>query len=113
MVPGSTIIFAPIVILVILLTSYFRVPAFARNGCADGIVDPDGKHFSMIARFFATHDRRPEIDVSSAVYKSLKEAFPSSSYINFTNAGIVNYFVLRRAVDGMPPCDIKGRTAQH
>ena len=47
---------------------------------------------------------------SIAVWKPLKEAFSSSSSINFTNAEIhvVNYFVVRRAIDGMPASDIKG-----
>ena len=69
----------------------------------------DGKHTSQRLQVsLPTPDRIPKIDVSSAVWKPLKEAFLSNSSINFTNAEIVNYFVLRRAVDGMPASDIKG-----
>ena len=49
----------------------------------------------------------PEID-ANAVWKPLKEAFLTSNPINFTNAEIVNYFVLRSTTDGMPASDVQG-----
>ena len=44
----------------------------------------------------------------NAVWRPLRKAFPPSIPINFTNAEIVNYFVIRRAIDGLPASDVKG-----
>ena len=44
-----------------------------------------------------TPDRLPKIDVSSAMWKPLKEAFSSSSLIDFTNVEIVKYFCAKKS----------------
>ena len=95
---------------------YFSFQSSSIHKEADNIVDTDGKHLSQQLQVsLSTPDWLPTIDVSSAVWKPLKETFPPRSPINFTNAEIVNYmyFVLRRAIDGMPARDIKEWTIQH
>ena len=88
---------------------FFRVEAYTRNGWTNDIIDPDGKFTSQQSGVsLSTCDRGlPDID-ANAVWKPLKEAFLPSNPVNFTNAEIVNYFVLRSTIDGMPASDVKG-----
>ena len=45
---------------------------------------------------------------TNAVWRPLRESFPPSNPIYFTNAKIVNYFVIRRTIDGLPASEGKG-----
>ena len=45
-----------------------------------------------------------EFDIESGTWKPLKEAFSATSQppFSFSNAEIINYFKMRKAVDGLP-----------
>ena len=88
---------------------FYRVHAYIRNGWASNVVDPDAK------------DEKKNSTKSDLVclqlpntptdgWQPLKEAFigkDSHEVFSFTNAQIINYFVVRTAVVGKPAADMK------
>ena len=74
-----------------------RVQAYIRNGWSDKVFDPDRK---------AEKPNCSDVEVSNSLgsdWQSLKDAFTAKKvHLSFTNAQIINYFVVRTAVDGMP-----------
>ena len=62
------------------------------------------KESRQIASSSNASSRLPLIDSESGLWKSLKEVFPwnCSPYFSFSNAEIINYFVSKTAVDGLP-----------
>ena len=78
---------------------YHRVQAYIRNGWSGNIVDPDhGSDTTGEASLSS------EFDIESGTWKPLKEAFSATSQppFSFSNAEIINYFMMRKAVDGLP-----------
>ena len=92
--------------------------AYISHGWAEKVIDPEKKNLQEVAGTSAstvsvTSDQTlfNTEDVETA-YKPLKEVFPwGVSSMSFTNAEIINYFVTRTAVDGLPASDVKGMNA--
>ena len=89
--------------------------AYIRNGWADNVIDPEGKGVTCMASGpCAANMQWPAAD--DGVWKPLKEVFPpcsvgcttSKNQFSFTNAEIINYFVVRTAINGLPVSDMKG-----
>ena len=82
--------------------------AYIRNGWANNVIDPDGNSSPVFKD-------SPHIDVLSTLpdnkndsWSSLKDADENTlQLLSFTNAQIINYFVVRTAVDGTPASDMK------
>ena len=82
--------------------------AYIRNGWANNVIDPDGNSSPVFKN-------SPHIDVLSTLpdnkngsWSSLKDADENTlQLLSFTNAQIINYFVVRTAVDGTPARDMK------
>ena len=89
--------------------------AYIRNSWADNVIDPEGKGVTCMASGPCAADMQwPAADDN--VWKPLKEVFPpcsagcttSKSQFSFTNAEIINCFVVRTAINGLPVSDMKG-----
>ena len=93
---------------VLLFFFIFRIQAYVRNSWATNIVDPDGKSGDSSQQYKVSLQTSwfPVFD-TNAVWRPLRNAFPPSNPINFTNAEIVNYFVIKRTIDGLPASDVK------
>ena len=82
------------------------------NGWAGNIIDPEQKKSETSAP--GDHAKSSaylsQVERESGVWKPLKEAFPWNpvTSFSFTNAEIINYFMSRTAVDGLPASDTKG-----
>ena len=84
-----------------------RVQAFIANGWANRVVDPDkyAQCSSGRAEPLSILNVPQNLD-----WKKLQEGFTrtdANEMISFTNANIINYFVVRTAVDGKPSSDVK------
>ena len=83
-----------------------RVQAFIANGWANEVVDPDNniQLGSVRAEPLSTLNVPQDLN-----WEKLQEAFTRDDHemISFTNANIINYFLVRTAVDGMPSSDVK------
>lgn len=83
--------------------------AYIRNGWSDNLVNPDGKEEK------GTNTKKDSVcsqlpDIPSGDWQALKDAFVGKApdqMFSFSNAQIINYFVVRTAVDGMPVSDMK------
>ena len=89
--------------------SSYRVHAYIRNEWASNVVDPDGKEErKKSTKSDLMCSQLPNIPTDG--WQSLKEAFIGKApheVFSFTNAEIINYFVVRTAVDGKPADDMK------
>ena len=82
-----------------------RVQAYIRNGWSNKVIDPDGKEKSDNSTVCSQMPHVP-----AGVWQPIKDAFVGEAahkMFSFTNAQIINYFVVRTAVDGMPASDMK------
>ena len=81
------------------------------NGWANNIIDPEQKKSETSAPGDNPKSSAylSQVERESGVWKPLKEAFPWNpvTSFSFTNAEIINYFVSRRAVDGLSANDTK------
>ena len=79
------------------------------NGWSDNFVNPDGKEEE------GTNTKKDSVcsqlpDILSGDWQALKDAFVGKApnqMFSFSNAQIINYFVVRTAVEGMPVSDMK------
>ena len=102
MAVNTIVVFVIIVMILLVLQS----SSIHKEWLGRRYIDPDGKHSSQ-----QSQDKFLQLPTCSleggcfladdagsiAVWKPLKEAFSSSTSINFTNAEIVNYIVVTRA----------------
>ena len=82
-----------------------RVQAFIANGWANEVIDPDNniRCGSVRAEPLSTLTVPQDLN-----WEKLQEAFTrDDNEISFTNTNIINYFLVRTAVDGMPSSDVK------
>ena len=85
-----------------------RVQAFIANGWANRVVDPDKNKNAQ-----CSSGRAEPLNILNVPqnlnWVKLQEVFTRTDVneISFTNANIINYFVVRTAVDGMPSSDVK------
>ena len=83
--------------------------AYVRNGWSDNLVNPDGKEEE------GTNTKKDSVcsqlpDIPSGDWQTLKDALAGKApeqMFSFSNAQIMNYFVVGTAVDGMPVSDMK------
>ena len=68
---------------------------------------PCHRVFSQLASAGSLQVSETGVDCVAGL-KPLKQAFTQSNPLNFTNADIVNYFVIQKTVDDLPACDVKG-----
>ena len=87
----------------------FRVQAYIRNGWSNKVIDPDHKEQADDStKTGLVCSQLP--DAPTGVWQPIKDAFVGEAarqIFSFTNAQIINYFVVRTAVDGMPASDMK------
>ena len=82
-----------------------RAQACIANGWVNEVVDPDNniQCGSVRAEPLSTLNVLQDLN-----WKKLQEAFTrDDNEISFTNANILNYFLVCIAVDGMPSSDVK------
>lgn len=85
----------------------FRVQAFIANGWANRVVDPDKYAQCSSGRAEPLHIMNVPQNLD---WEKLQEAFTrtdANEMISFSNANIINYFLVRTAIDGMPSSDVK------
>lgn len=84
-----------------------RVQTFIANGWANKVVDPDNSIQSSSGRAEPLSILNVPQNLN---WEKLQEAFTrtdANEMISFTNANIINYFLVRTVVDGMPSSDVK------
>lgn len=76
-------------------------------------IDPDEQSSTTSMKSDSSMSSSIIMPPIQGTWKCLKETFSSANPLPllFTNALIVNYFVMRTAVDGMPVSDMKGMNA--
>ena len=83
-----------IIIYIVIITYKFRVNAYIRNGWDKQLIDPDNAKQSVQNEVTSLLPNDGWIDIKK-------------TYLAFTNAQIISYFVTRAADDGLPAADFK------
>ena len=82
--------------------------AYIKHGWASRVIDPDGRTKATAVRAQSFSQLIPSSE--NCNWQPLKEVFAgnkNSRTLPFCNAQLINYFVLRNTVDGMPANDMK------
>ena len=88
---------------------FHRVQAYIKHGWSSKVIDPDGKTKDPSAKVSSSLSLLHQTSENCS-WQPLKDVFAGKQpcqALSFTNAQIINYFVLRKAVDGMPANDMK------
>ena len=89
--------------------TFHRVQAYIKHGWSSKVIDPDGRtRDSITVRAQSSSQLIPSNE--NCNWQPLKEAFTGNTTnqtLSFCNAQLINYFVLRSTVDGMPANDMK------